>query len=83
MKVPSMDLRQPIRKMQAGRGFHLGCTFQEDIVFENLIHYIENEDIRAVVAKTYPLKEIVQAQREFLRKAFIGKLVLIPPYGNG
>ena len=31
----------------------------------------------AVVAKSYPLREIVQAQRDFVGKAFTGKLVLI------
>ena len=56
-----------------------GCTFQEDAVFENLIRYIEAGDIRPVVAKTYPLSDIVQAQKDFLSKRHVGKLVLIPP----
>lgn len=55
-----------------------GCTFQEDIVFENLIRYIEHGEIRPVVEKTYPLKDIVIAQKDFLKKKFTGKLVLIP-----
>ncbi|MEH6579559.1 MAG: alcohol dehydrogenase family protein [Amphritea sp.] len=56
-----------------------GCTFQEDVVFENLVRYIEAGEIRPVVAKTYPLKDIVQAQEAFLAKRFTGKLVLMPP----
>jgi NADPH:quinone reductase-like Zn-dependent oxidoreductase len=56
-----------------------GCTFQEDSVFENLVSYIESGDIRPVVAKTYPLKDIKQAQMDFLEKKHTGKLVLIPP----
>jgi len=56
-----------------------GCTFQDDIVFENLVRYIEAGEIKPVVAKTYPLEEIAQAQRDFLAKKHIGKLVLIPP----
>ncbi len=55
-----------------------GCTFQEDIVFQNLIHYIENGEIRPVVDKVYPLKDIVTAQKDFLGKNFMGKLVLTP-----
>src|SRR5262249_22670263 len=35
-----------------------GCTFQEDEVFTNLIAYIERGEIRPVIAKTYPLKDI-------------------------
>ena len=57
----------------------IGCTFQEDVVFENLVGYIERGEIRPVVAKTYPLKEIARAQEAFLAKKFTGKLVLIPP----
>ena len=56
-----------------------GCTFQEDEVFANLISYIEAGEIRPVVARTYPLSEIAQAQTDFLAKKHTGKLVLIPP----
>jgi NADPH:quinone reductase-like Zn-dependent oxidoreductase len=56
-----------------------GCTCQEDAVFENLIGYIERGEIRPVVARTYPLRDIGDAQRDFLAKRFTGKLVLIPP----
>lgn len=56
-----------------------GCTFQEDVVFENLIRYIERGEVRHVVAKSYPLADIVQAQQDFLSKRYIGKLVLVPP----
>lgn len=56
----------------------LGCTFQEDVVFENLVSYIERGEIRPVVARTYPLKDIAKAQEDFLSKQFTGKLVLIP-----
>lgn len=55
-----------------------GCTFQEDIVFENLVRYIEQGEIRPIVAKTYRLKDIVAAQKEFLAKKLVGKLVLLP-----
>ncbi len=56
-----------------------GSTYQEAGVFENLIGYIERGEIAPVVAGTYPLSEIVQAQEDFLAKGFIGKLVLVPP----
>jgi len=57
----------------------LGCTFQEDIVFENLIRCIERNAIRPLVARTYPLSDIAAAQSDFLAKKHTGKLVLIPP----
>lgn len=61
----------------------LGSTFQDDEVFENLVGYIERNEIRPVVAKTYPLADIAQAQTNFLAKQHTGKLVLIPPPVDG
>jgi len=57
----------------------IGCTFQEDIVFENLIGYVEADEIKPLVAQTFPLNEIGAAQEQFLAKKFTGKLVLVPP----
>ncbi|WP_264214051.1 alcohol dehydrogenase family protein [Leisingera thetidis] len=57
----------------------MGCTFQEDEVFANLISYIEAGDIRPLVAKTYPLSGIAAAQEDFLSKKHTGKLVLMIP----
>jgi NADPH:quinone reductase-like Zn-dependent oxidoreductase len=56
-----------------------GCTFQDDVVFENLVGYVERGEIHPHVAKTYPLKDIAKAQEDFISKRFAGKLVVIPP----
>ena len=56
-----------------------GCTFQSKEVFRNIIKYIEENKIKPMVAKSYPLKEIKKAQLDFLSKKFTGKLVLVPP----
>ena len=56
-----------------------GCTFQEDVVFENLLSYVERGEIRPLIGKSYPLSEIVQAQQDFLSKRLMGKLVLVIP----
>ncbi len=56
-----------------------GCTFQEDIVFENLVRYIERDEIRPVVSGVFPLSRIAEVQEMFLAKGFVGKLVLEPP----
>jgi NADPH:quinone reductase-like Zn-dependent oxidoreductase len=57
----------------------IGCTAWDEAVFPNLVSYIERGEIRPLLANTYPLAEIVQAQRDFLDKQHVGKLVLIPP----
>jgi len=60
-----------------------GCTFQRQDIFENLIAYIESGEIRPVVAGSYPLKDIVQAQQDFIAKKHTGKLILVPPQQQG
>jgi len=57
----------------------IGCTFQDEGVFESLVSYIERGEVRPLVAKTYPLADMVAAQADFLAKKFTGKLVLVPP----
>jgi len=59
-----------------------GCTYQPKEVFTNLVGYIERNEIRPLVANTYPLNDIKKAQEDFLTKKYIGKLVLIPPHDN-
>lgn len=56
-----------------------GSTRQPPVVFENLISYIEAGEIQPIVAKTYPLANIADAQEDFLAKTYAGKLVLTPP----
>jgi NADPH:quinone reductase-like Zn-dependent oxidoreductase len=57
----------------------IGCTAWDEPVFPNLISYIEKDEIRPLVAKTFALDQIVEAQREFTKKEHVGKFVLIPP----
>ncbi|UWQ99964.1 alcohol dehydrogenase family protein [Rhodobacteraceae bacterium S2214] len=53
-----------------------GCTVIEPEVFGNLVKRIENGDIAPLVAQTYPLRDIGQAQEDFQDKGHIGKFVL-------
>ena len=57
----------------------IGCTAWDQPVFPSLISYIENNEIQPLVAKTFPLEQIVEAQKEFTKKEHVGKIVLIPP----
>lgn len=61
----------------------VGCTAWDEPVFPNLISYIERGELRPLVAKSFPLERIVDAQREFLEKRHVGKFVLIPPPLDG
>lgn len=53
-----------------------GCTVLEPEVFANLVASIENGRIRPLVAQTYPLRHIAQAQAAFQAKSHTGKIVL-------
>ena len=53
-----------------------GCTILESGVFSSLIRSIESGAIKPLVAKTFPLEKIVEAQEAFLEKKFTGKIVL-------
>ncbi|MEP2947430.1 MAG: alcohol dehydrogenase family protein [Lentilitoribacter sp.] len=53
-----------------------GCTVIEQEVFGNLIKRIEQGQIKPLVAQTFPLADIVKAQKSFQSKSHIGKIVL-------
>jgi len=53
-----------------------GCTVLESDVFANLVALIERGAIKPLVAETYPLQRIADAQEAFQKKGHIGKIVL-------
>lgn len=53
-----------------------GCTVLGPDVFRNLIHRIEQGQVNAVVAQTFSLERISDAQRMFQEKKHVGKIVL-------
>ncbi len=57
----------------------IGSTNWEEPIFPNLISYIENNEITPAVSKTFPLEQIEAAQKLFLEKKHVGKIVLVPP----
>ena len=57
----------------------IGCTAWDEPVFPNLVAYIEKGEIRPLLANTFTLERIADAQRQFTEKKHVGKFVLIPP----
>jgi len=53
-----------------------GCTVLDPGVFQTLVAYIEQGRIRPLVARTFALEAIAEAQQVFLEKRHVGKLVL-------
>ena len=56
----------------------MGTTAWEKNVFPDLVRYIEQGEIHPVLANTFPLSSIAEAQKEFIKKKHVGKCVLIP-----
>ena len=54
----------------------IGATITEPEVFAELVALIEAGAIRPTVAATFPLEAIHDAQRAFMEKRFVGKIVL-------
>ena len=55
-----------------------GSTVLPLHVFGDLIGYIERKEIRPVVAATYPLKDLKEAQAAFISKQHVGNIVVVP-----
>lgn len=53
-----------------------GCTVLEPKVFSTLVKRIERNEVKPLVAETYPLRDIATAQQAFGEKGYIGKIVL-------
>jgi len=70
----SLDLRTVYLKHLEIIGSTLG-THQE---FADLVSYIEAGKLKPLLARTYPLESIKQAQSDFKEKQFFGKLVIVP-----
>lgn len=59
----------------------IGSTIGTHEEFSDLMGYIATGKIKPLLAGVYPLSEIRQAQEDFKRKSFFGKLVLVPDRG--
>lgn len=55
-----------------------GATHQPREVFAGLVTIINTARIRPLVSKTYPLRDIAQAQADLAAGRYPGKLVLVP-----
>lgn len=55
-----------------------GCSFMPREVFSSLVDLVIEGRVKPTVAKTYPLRDIAQAQADFQSKKIAGKLILLP-----
>jgi NADPH:quinone reductase-like Zn-dependent oxidoreductase len=55
-----------------------GATIIPPDLFADLVGYIERREIRPLLAATYPLEKIREAQEAFLAKQHVGNIVMVP-----
>ncbi|MGI9235101.1 MAG: alcohol dehydrogenase family protein [Woeseiaceae bacterium] len=55
-----------------------GATTVPPGMFAEIIGYIENESIKPMLAATYPLRELHEAQNDFVSKRHVGSIVVTP-----
>ena len=55
-----------------------GATVVPPGTFADLVGYIEREEIKPLLAETYPLKDLHAAQEAFISKSHVGNIVVIP-----
>jgi NADPH:quinone reductase-like Zn-dependent oxidoreductase len=53
-----------------------GCTIAAPGTFRDLVGYVERGEIKPLLAQTYSLQNIADAQRMFLSKQHVGKIVI-------
>ena len=70
--IVQLDLRTLYLKDQT----FLGCTVLDNGVFARLVSLVEKAAIKPVLARSFPLEAIAEAQAFFLEKRFRGKVVI-------
>ena len=54
-----------------------GATVLPPEVFTDLVGYVERGEIRPIVAATYPLERLAEAQRAFMTRLHVGAIVIV------
>jgi NADPH:quinone reductase-like Zn-dependent oxidoreductase len=60
-----------------------GATIVPPGVFADLVGYIEDGEIKPLLAASYPLEELVEAQEAFIAKRHVGNIVVTMDSGHG
>jgi NADPH:quinone reductase-like Zn-dependent oxidoreductase len=56
----------------------LGSTMGTDLESKQIVAYVASGRLKPLLAGSYPLSKLVQAQKDFKKKAHFGKLVVVP-----
>jgi len=72
------EVRLDVRTLYLAQVSLLGSTMHTRRVFDLLVELARRGSVRPVVARTFPLDAVAEAQRELARRTHVGKLVVVP-----
>lgn len=67
-----------VRRLYLANLALVGSTMHTPRIFNGLVDIARRGDVRPVVASTFPLDEIGQAQAQLARRQHVGKLIVVP-----
>ncbi|MGJ7440531.1 zinc-binding dehydrogenase [Aquipuribacter sp. MA13-6] len=72
------DVRLDVRRLYLADIALVGSTMHTPRIFDLLVDLARRGSVRPVVAATFALADVAEAQRELARRAHVGKIVVIP-----
>ncbi len=72
------EVRLDVRRLYLANVALVGSTMHTPRIFALLVDLARRGDVRPLVAETYALDDVVEAQRQLARRAHVGKIVVIP-----
>lgn len=67
-----------VRRLYLANLSLVGSTMHTPRIFDHLVKIARRGDVRPVVAATFPLGEVREAQEQLARRRHVGKLIVIP-----
>lgn len=67
-----------VRRLYLANRSLLGSTMHTPAIFDRLVTMARSGRVRPLVAATYALEDVAEAQRELARRRHVGKLVVVP-----
>lgn len=72
-----------VRRLYLGNRALVGSTMHTPRIFDLLVEIARRGEVRPVVAATFGLDEVAEAQRQLARREHVGKLVVVPGARQG
>ena len=72
------DVQLDVRRLYLANIALVGSTMHTPRIFDLLVDLARRGSVRPVIAATFALTDVAEAQRELARRAHVGKIVVVP-----